>query len=316
MRVGDWVVAVGNPFGLGGTVTAGIVSARGRDIRSGPFDDFLQIDAPINRGNSGGPLFDESGRVIGVNTAIFSPSGGSVGIGFAIPADIALSVVAELREHGYVDRGWMGVQIQPVTEGIADSLGLDTPAGALVAEVLESSPAERAGILVGDVILEFGDVALGSFERLARLVASSEARDEVAVVVWRDGARETLRLVVGAMPESDPAAAPTPAQGTDTQPELGLELAPVTRELSERYRIEPDVEGAVIVAVEADSPVAREGLRPGDVIVRVGRAVTSTPAEVVEEVRRAVMSDARPVLLLVERTGHRRFVAVPQSGNG
>ena len=239
VRVGDWVVAVGNPFGLGGTVTAGIVSARGRDIRSGPLDDYLQIDAPINRGNSGGPLFDTVGRVVGVNTAIFSPSGGSVGIGFAIPSQQAQDVIDDLMTVGRVERGWMGVQIQMLTEDIARSLGLQGTEGALVADVFEDSPAEAADVHIGDVILEFGGEAVPSSRRLPHMVAKAETDDAVEVVVWRDGNRESLRLVVSLRPGAEGLARAPGAEESDEaqQPSLGLQLAPLTPNLRARYEL-------------------------------------------------------------------------------
>ena len=311
LRVGDWVVAVGNPFGLGGTVTAGIVSARGRDIRSGPFDDYLQIDAPINRGNSGGPLFDAAGRVVGVNTAIFSPSGGNVGIGFAIPTRLARDVIEDLKRHGTVERGWMGVQIQPVDDDIADSLGLDSATGALVVEVIGGSPAEAAGIRVGDVILEFDARAVPTSRRLPHLVAEVPEGEEVAVVVWRDSTREKLPLVVGRRPDGE-ALAFSPARAEEeTRRSLGLVLTPLTSELRARHGLDDDLEGALVTRVAGGSVAAKKGLRAGDVIVRAdGRPVTG-PADVAQAVSRLGEQDRDRVLLLVERRGARHFVAVP-----
>jgi serine protease Do len=206
-EVGDWVIAVGNPFGLGGSVSAGIISARGRDIRSGPFDDFLQIDAPINRGSSGGPLFDKRGQVIGINTAIFSPSGGNIGIGFAIPSSMAESIVTALREDGHVARGWLGVNIQEITEEIAESLDIDEAEGALIAGVMPGGPAEAAGLRTGDVILEFGGEEVERVKDLPRLVAATKANKTVTVRVLRDGEEKDIRVEVGAMPEDEVAAA-------------------------------------------------------------------------------------------------------------
>ena len=313
VRVGDWVIAVGNPFGLGGTVTAGIVSARGRDIRSGPLDDFLQIDAPINRGNSGGPLFDTSGRVVGVNTAIFSPSGGNVGIGFAIPAQQAQDVIDDLATVGRVERGWMGVQIQMLTEDIARSLGLEGTEGALVADVFEESPAEAAGIRIGDVILEFGGNVVPSSRRLPHLVAQAETDDAVEVVVWRDGKRESLRLVVGLRPGAEGLAAAPGAGESDEaqQPSLGLELAPLTPKLRARYELAESVEGAIVVNVDADGAAAEKGMRPGDIIVRAGNRPVASPADVSEALTRVTESGGDVLLLLVERQGARQFIAVP-----
>ena len=296
-RVGDWVVAVGNPFGLGGTVTAGIVSGRGRDIGSGPYDDFLQIDAPINRGNSGGPLFDRSGRVVGVNTAIFSPTGGNVGIGFAIPANVAESVVESLRTDGRVDRGWLGVHIQRVDETLAEALGLDGAKGALVASVMVDGPAQSAGLRPGDVILSFNGQPVDTMKDLPRIVAEIDSGTEVEIGLWRNGARKTFAATVGTQ-EKDLLAAATTPDGDGVR--LGVMLAP---------RGEPGKAGVTIAEVAPGSPAARNGLRPGDVIVRAGTATVNGPDDIAGAVRSAASED-KPVLLLVERGDHRRYVAI------
>ena len=296
-RVGDWVVAVGNPFGLGGTVTAGIVSGRGRDIGSGPYDDFLQIDAPINRGNSGGPLFDRSARVVGVNTAIFSPTGGNVGIGFAIPANVAKPVIDSLRTDGKVDRGWLGVQIQQVDETLAEALGLEDAKGALVASVMPGGPAAGAGLRPGDVILSFAGETLDTMKDLPRFVAEIDSGTEVEIEVWRDGGHETLTATIGAQ-EQDMRAAAATAHGDDVK--LGVMLA---------QRAEPGEAGVTVAEVAPGSLAARNGLRPGDVIVRAGSATVNGPDDVAGAVRSAASKD-KPVLLLVERGDHRRYVAI------
>ena len=296
-RVGDWVVAVGNPFGLGGTVTAGIVSGRGRDIGSGPYDDYLQIDAPINRGNSGGPLFDRTGRVVGVNTAIFSLTGGNVGIGFAIPANVVEPVVESLRTVGKVDRGWLGVQIQHVDETMAEALGLEDAKGALVASVMADGPAAGAGLRPGDVVLSFAGEKLETMRDLPRIVAGIESGTEVEIEVWRDGGRETLTARIG----TQATQAFVPAAPADTgDVKLGVMLAP---------RGEPGKEGVTIAEVAPGSLAARNGLRPGDVIVRAGSETVNGPDDVAGAVRSAAAED-KPVLLLVERGDHRRYVAI------
>jgi serine protease Do len=310
VRVGDWVVAVGSPFGLGGTVTAGILSARGRDIRSGPFDDFLQVDAPINRGNSGGPLFDQAGQVIGVNTAIFSPSGGSVGIGFAIPAELAAQVVAALKEDGRVARGWMGVTIQSMTPDLAESFGLDEPRGALVSSVQEGGPAHAAGVSVGDVILRFGDEPIDSMRELPRVVAGARHGESVEVQVLRDGEPRTLRLKVGRTPGSEKVAAANAVETPD-EARLGITLSTLDDATRKRLGLSPKTEGVVITEVASGSPAARTGLRPGDVILRVGRDAVSRPQQVAEAVADAAREEHASVVMLVRRDGNERFVAVP-----
>ena len=300
-RVGDWVVAVGSPFGLGGTVTAGIVSARGRDIGSGPYDDYLQLDAPINRGSSGGPLFDRGGRVIGVNSAIFSPTGGNVGIGFAIPANVAGPVVESLRTGGRVDRGWLGVTIQHVDETLAEALGLDEAKGALVASVMADGPAARAGLRPGDVIVSFAGRPIDAMKDLPRIVAELDSGTEAEIGIRRDGGLETLVATIGVQAQEGASLATAPAadDGGDA-PRLGVALA---------ARGEPGKAGVSITGVVPGSPAARAGLRPGDVIVRAGSQAVSGPGEVAGAVRAAASGD-KPVLLLVERNDHRRYVAV------
>ncbi|MDX1512855.1 MAG: DegQ family serine endoprotease [Gammaproteobacteria bacterium] len=310
-RVGDWVIAVGSPFGLGGSVSAGIISARGRDIQSGPFDDYLQIDAPINRGNSGGPLFDRQGKVIGVNTAIYSPTGGNVGIGFAIPSSMAKSVIESLKDDGRVERGWLGVQIQAVTDEIAESLEMDDARGALVAGVEPGAPADAAGVRTGDVILEFDGSVVERMRDLPRMVAATKADESVSIRVLRDGKEKTMNVRIGNMPEVQALAAGRsetnpPDTGTG---KLGLALAPLTPETRQRLRIPDRDEGVVIAEVERGSPAAREGLRPGDLIKRVGSRKVSSPKDVAEAVKH--YAGRKAVLLLISRQGSDRFIAVP-----
>ncbi|MFT5447168.1 MAG: serine protease Do [Gammaproteobacteria bacterium] len=309
-RVGDWVVAVGSPFGLGGTVTAGILSARGRDIHSGPFDDFLQVDAPINRGNSGGPLFDETGQVIGVNTAIFSPSGGSVGIGFAIPSEIAADVISALKEDGHVKRGWMGVNIQGLSPELARSFGLDAPRGALVAGVLAGSPAAGAGIEVGDIIERFDDKEITKMRDLPRAVAATKAGRDVDVKILRNGKPVSLRLNVGNMPVTERQAAAAPAS-VPANESLGVRLSALDVEMRSRLGLSASSPGVLITEVAKGSPAAREGLRPGDLIVRVGNGEVTSPAQVTSAMKAAVDAKRDRVLMLISRNGNERFVAVP-----
>jgi serine protease Do len=314
IRVGDWIIAIGNPFGLGSTVTAGIVSARSRDIRAGPYDDFLQVDAPINKGNSGGPSFNLEGEVIGINTAIFSPSGGNVGIGFAIPSNMALPIITSLKEEGRVKRGWLGVRIQSVTEEIAESLGLGDAEGALVASITPDGPAENAKIEPGDVILEFDGKTIDRMRGLPRIVAETEIGKEVDVIVWRRGERQTIKVTLGELPEEEELAALT-EQGADTPRSdvtaLGVTVATITDELRQRFELaESTTKGVVIVEVAEGSSANSESIRPGDVIVEVGQEEVSSPAEVNVKVNAAQQEDKKSVLLLIDRQGDLRFVAL------
>ena len=305
-RAGDWVLAIGNPFGLGGSATAGIISARGRDLQAGPYDDFIQIDAPINRGNSGGPIFNTEGEVIGVNTMIYSPNGGNVGIGFAIPSAQAASVVADLRENGAVERGWLGVQIQGMSEEIADSLGLEDERGALIARVEPGGPAETSGLKSGDVILEFDGREIETLRDLTRLVAAASVDDSVELGLWRDGKRRSRDVRIGRQadePVRVAAAVPEPGR-------LGLDLSPLTPETRRQFRIPEEVDGALVVSVDPRGPAAREGLRPGDVISMVNQASVSTPDDVREKLDSAADGDRDHVLFRVERNGGSRFVAM------
>jgi serine protease Do len=313
-HVGDWVLAIGDPFGLGGSVTAGILSARAREISASPYDDFLQTDAAINRGNSGGPMFNMAGEVIGINTAIYSPSGGSIGIGFAIPSNAARPLIEQLRQSGKVERGWLGIHIQAVTPEIAESLGLDKVRGALVADVDPAGPAAAAQIQPGDVILSYDGKAVEQSRRLPRLVAESAPGKQVTLTVWRDGHQVDAKATLAAL-EARRIAAEVSAEPEAPVPErvvaLGLSLARVTPELRKRYALGDGVEGVVVVAVAADAPAAQIGVTPGDILATVGRAPVATPAEVVEKVDSARQARRKAVLLRLERRGSGRYVAVP-----
>jgi serine protease Do len=311
VRVGDTVIAVGNPFGLGGTVTAGIVSATGREIGSGPYDDFLQVDAPINRGNSGGPTFNLKGEVVGVNTAIFSPSGGSVGIGFAIASNLVKEVVNDLKDDGKVERGWLGVQIQGVDEDLAASLELDKPRGALVSDVQAGSPAEKAGIKRGDVVLSFDGKPIDKVGQLSRAVAEVNAGKAAKIVVWRDGKEQTLDATIAAMPQQEQVAASEPAETAAEQPRLGLALAPITPEQRERLGLDVDVKGVLVAQVMPGGPAEAKGIEPGDVILSVDHKEVHKPQDVVAAVRKAHQEGHKTVLLLVSRDGMERFEAIP-----
>jgi len=304
-RVGDWVVAVGNPFGLGGTVTTGIVSARGREIGSGPYDDFLQIDAAINRGNSGGPAFNLKGEVIGVNTAIFSPSGGNVGIGFAIPASIAEQVVADLKDDGRVTRGWLGVQIQVINEDLADSLGLDKPHGALVADIVAGSPASSSGLRRGDAIVAVNGAKVKNPRDLARKVARIEPGTGTTFTVVRNGRERDEKVRIGAVKADKHAAARSGSRSHDAR-------SAKSARLGLRLRAGED-DNVVIAGVDPDGPAAGKAIRAGDVIVEVNGAPVSTPDEVVDAVAKAGRGDRKHVLLLLRSGESNRFVAVPMA---
>jgi serine protease Do len=305
-RVGDWVVAVGNPFGLGGTVTAGIVSARGRDIGAGPYDDFIQIDAPINRGNSGGPAFNLAGEVIGVNTAIYSPSGGSVGIGFAIPARTVETVVKDLMDDGKVVRGWLGVQIQPVTEDLAASLGLDVAKGALVTEPQADSPAVKAGLEAGDAILAVNGEEIDDARELARTIAGYPPETTVDLKVWRDGKPVDMKVTLGQLPDEQQVAAAAPAGKTEptTMDDLGLSLAPAAS-------VGAGEEGVVVTRLDPDGKAAEKGLQQGDVILEVAGKTVSSPADVASSLRDAAAEGRKAVLMRVKSGDNLRFLALP-----
>jgi serine protease Do len=299
VKVGDWVMAVGNPFGLGGTVTSGIVSARGRDIGSGPYDDFIQIDASINRGNSGGPAFNLQGEVIGVNTAIFSPSGGSVGIGFAIPANIVKDVVESLKTSGSVTRGWLGVKIQPVTPELAEGLGLSRAEGAVISELTENSPALKAGLQQGDTILKAGGDDISDARDLAKTVAKLSPGKDVEFSIVRDGKPQTVTVTIGTLPgdtaKLDAAPAKTDVGGLA---DLGLEVAPAE-----------DGQGVKVIGIKPDSVAGQRGVRVGDIILEVGGKEVNTPADV-----QTALSNGsnKKVLMLLKSGDGQRFVAIPR----
>ena len=314
-KVGDWVVAVGNPFALGGTVTAGIISALGRNINEGPYDDFIQLDAPINRGNSGGPTFNLSGEIIGINTAIYSPSGGSVGIGFAVPSNTAKSVVAQLKENGHVTRGWLGVAIQGISPAIAKSLGMnpDETTGALVATVTPNSPAAKAGLKPGDVIVSASGKPIKSVHDLPRLVASMPPGQQLELNVRRGGKDMTVAATTGEMPqEQQTASAATGSEEkSPSATSLGLQLAAIDQSSRREFRIPKDVEGVVVTKVASDSPAAALGIEPGDVIMSVDQKPVKTPREAADELKQA--SANGNILLLLNRHGTTQFVGLSVS---
>jgi serine protease Do len=317
-QVGDWVMAVGNPFGLGGTVTTGIISARGRDINEGPYDDFLQIDAPINRGNSGGPTFNLDGQVIGINTAIYSPNGGSVGIGFAVPSDAAKSIVAQLEEHGKITRGWLGVQIQQVTPAIARSLGLDGDHGALVAVVNPDGPAARAGLKQGDVILSFDGSAIDQLHDLPRLVAGAAPGSEASLTVWRDAHKAELEAKLGELPENNKVASASNEQDQEQASEAsasGMRFAPLTDRLRRELHIAKGVQGVVVTNVENGSAADEVGLTDGDVITSINQQPVHTPEEAAAKLRDAAHSSKKTALLLLDRHGVTQYVGINLGGN-
>jgi serine protease Do len=311
VKVGEWVVAVGNPFGLGGTVTAGIVSARGREIGAGPYDDFLQIDAPINRGNSGGPLFTQDGRVVGVNTAILSPSGGSIGIGFAIPSNIVKTVVAQLEQTGHVTRGYLGVEAQQITPDMAAALNLPKTnlahAGALIAQVEPDSPAAKVGLKPGDVITGVNGKAIGNPRDLALAIAAVKPGDEARLDVLQNGETKTVTVAVATLPSSEDEAGPG-MPGAE-QEGVGLALAPLSPEMRQQLDLPQHLKGAAVVDVKPGSPADKAGLQQGDVIVGVG----TEPVTSAEQAARAIRAAARKnhaVALRVFRDGHTEFVAI------
>ncbi|TCM58662.1 serine protease Do [Rhizobium sp. PP-F2F-G48] len=345
MRIGDWVMAIGNPFGLGGTVTVGIISARGRNINAGPYDNFIQTDAAINRGNSGGPLFNMKGEVIGINTAIISPSGGSIGIGFSVPTELASNVITQLKDFGETRRGWLGVRIQPVTDDIAESLGMDTPRGALVAGIIEGGPISKGEIKTGDVITKFDGRDVAEMRDLPRVVAESPVGKAVDVIVIRDGKEMTVQVTLGRLEDADVANAETapssddaPAdggedgnvgpgspgsqEGTDqaeppaaelpkSDEVLGMKLALLEAPNRRSFGIADDIEGVVITEVEKGSAAAERRIAAGDVIVEIGQEAMKTPEDVTARIEELKADGRRNALLMISnKTGELRFVTV------
>lgn len=305
-RIGDWVVAVGNPFGLGGSVTAGILSARGRNLNNGPYDNFLQIDAPINPGNSGGPIFDATGRVIGISTAIYSPSGGSVGIGFGVPSNLASTIVAQLQTGGKVERGWLGVSMQPLTENLAKAVGRKGTDGVLVSEVQSDSPAAKAGLKQGDVVTTFNSQPIRDARDLATQVAGVKAGDSAKLGIWRDGKERTISVTVGAQPADQTAL----NDASNEDGKVGLALAPLTPELRNRLGIETGAKGVVVTEVASDSKAEDSGVQPGDIIVDVAGRKVATPAQAVEAIKAAQHEHKEAVTLLVMRNGTTYYLAL------
>lgn len=319
-EVGDWVLAVGNPFGLGNTLSIGIISARGRDLHAGPYDDFLQIDASINRGNSGGPTFDLNGRVIGINTAIYSPNGGSVGIGFAIPAKLAMPIIDQIREHGKASRGWLGVQIQEITPSIAKGLGLPNTNGALIASVTEGGPAAKAGLKAGDVALSFNGHAIMQLHDLSVIVAATPIGTTADVEIWRDGAKIHISATVAEMPANlrvgqnqsiERPTAPHPQMATV----LGLKLAPLTDALRQELNIGAKVRGVIVLNIAPASPFADQDIQVGDVIESVDRTFVASPSDIAQRFTAARSQKRDTLLLLVNRNSSDAFVTLSLSGN-
>jgi serine protease Do len=316
LRLGEWVIAIGNPFSLGGTVTAGIVSARNRDINSGPYDSYIQTDAAINRGNSGGPLFNLDGEVIGVNTLIISPSGGSIGIGFAVPSKTVAGVVDQLRQFGELRRGWLGVRIQQVTDEIGESLNIKPARGALIAGVEDKGPAKPAGIEPGDVVVKFDGKDIKEPKDLSRVVADTPVGKEVDIVIIRKGAEETRKVTLGRLDDGDKAvqastkSQPEPEKPV-TQKALGLDLATLSKDLRTRYKIKDSVKGVIVTGVDASSDAADKRLSAGDVIVEVAQEAVANAADVKKRVDQLKKDGKKSILLLVSNAdGELRFVAL------
>jgi serine protease Do len=319
-RVGDWVLAIGNPFGFGGSISAGIISAHHRNINSGPYDDFIQTDAAINKGNSGGPLFNMAGEVIGVNSAIISPTGGSIGIGFSIPANLAKGVIEQLRQYGMTRRGWLGVRIQTVNDEMAEALGMDKAMGALVADVTPGGPAIDGGIEPGDVIIKFDGADVAEMRDLPRMVADTEVDKTVRVVVFRKGKTLTLKITIALLEEQGgTVTAKTPdieEQGADDLEltALGLTLGTLSANARSQFGIPDDITGVVVTGVANGGSAAEKGVRPGDVIVEVGQEPVTSPGEVDARVADAVTAGRKSVLFLIQSGSDLRFVPLSLGG--
>lgn len=320
VRVGDWALAIGNPFGLGGTVTAGIISARARDIAAGQYDDFFQTDAAINRGNSGGPLFNLDGEVIGINTAIFSPSGGSVGVGFAAAANLVKPVLGDLRQYGRPRRGWLGVQIQSVSPEMAESIGLDKASGAMIAEILPDGPAAKAGLEVGDIILRFDQKSIERMRALPRIVAETPIDKTVDVVLWRKGKQLTIKAKVAELKDQEPVVAAVTSPDDNRQPEkveladLGVTVTPVTDRIRKRYDLDEDVAGLLVLDVDEDSDAGSKGIRRGDVIDEIQQIPIETAEDAQAAIAKAKLDKRKSVLLRVLSGKKIGFVGVKLAG--
>ncbi len=314
-RIGDWVLAIGNPYSLGGTITAGIISARNRDINSGPYDKYIQTDAAINRGNSGGPMFNMDGEVIGINTAIFSRSGGNIGIGFAIPSNQAQHVISQLRKYGHTKRGRIGISFQQVTDDIAESLGMEEGHGALVSSVVEGGPADKAGILAGDIIIEYEGEVIKKRNELPIWVANTEIGKKVKLVVLRKGKRKKLTLVIDELPEDveddeESAMADDEDDSSEAQEVLGMTLEPITDKTRKVLKLEDDVKGVLIAAVDRNSPSGQKGLRRGDIIVEITQEAVKTVDGAVARIAELKDKGRKSILLKFIRRGNTAFVTV------
>ena len=312
-RVGDWVLAIGNPFGLGGSASTGIISARGRDIRSGPYDDYIQVDAAINRGNSGGPLFNLKGEVIGINTAIYSPNGGSVGIGFSIPSNMAKNVISQLRESGEVERAWIGVEIQALNKELADGFERDNDHGALIASVVPGKPADNAGMQAGDIILSFDGEQIKKMRDLPRIVAQAQVGKKYKVVVWRNGGKKTLTIKTDRYPDSLGVASTGSSGDSNAESEsddiLGANLAKINKELRSKFSLDDDLNGVVVLEVHSQGLAARNGFREGDVITSVNNSRVDKPSEVTDRIKKAKNDGKSKIVVLLQRNNSSRFIA-------